>query len=153
MWLKLKMAKSKFQKNKCWEFGGYKTTKGYGHIMINRKNFTAHRLAYLLFNFPAQGNMSIRKMHVLHRCDNSSCINPDHLFLGTNYDNVLDRNKKGRQARGESHARHKVTAKEVNVIRGMFLTGVSQKEINKRFPQIDNTNISRIINRKTWRHI
>lgn len=78
--------------NGCWEFRGYRTYKGYGSIRYNNQNWTAHRLSYLFF----RGEITKGKM-VLHTCDNPPCCNPEHLFLGTNQDNMDDMVAKGRK--------------------------------------------------------
>lgn len=77
--------------NDCWEWIGTKLKSKYGHISVYRKLILAHRFSYEIFygNFP-------KELHVLHKCDNPSCVRPDHLFLGTNKDNSLDCRKKGR---------------------------------------------------------
>ncbi len=143
------MAKSRLQKNKCWEWTGNISRKGYGHFMMKRKTFYAHRVSYLLFN---GGGLLPKNIKVLHQCDNPKCINPDHLFLGTDADNSKDRNSKERQARGESHAKSKISEKDVKKIRELNLSGMSIRAISKKFP-IDESNISRIINKKTWKHL
>lgn len=73
----------------CLEWPG-KTVDGYGHIMVQRKTHRVHRLAWTL----THGDPA--PLHVLHRCDNRRCANLDHLFLGTNADNVADKVAKGR---------------------------------------------------------
>lgn len=141
------MAKSKLQKNKCWEWTGNLTAKGYGAVRIKGVTFSAHRLSWLLFN-----GGGLTKLQVLHKCDNPKCINPDHLFLGTNADNLADRQKKGRQARGETHHKSKLTEDGVRMIRKQVSQGVKIKEIAYRVG-VDISTIYNIINRKIWKHI
>ena len=76
--------------NGCWEYTGGKNKCGYGIIGINRKHILAHRyiMEYLGHN--------ITNMEVMHSCDNPCCCNPAHLSVGTHWDNMQDRNKKGR---------------------------------------------------------
>jgi HNH endonuclease len=82
------------EKTQCWEWTGTKNKPGgYGYLHVAGTKHTvigAHRLAYEHFIGPP-GDLC-----VLHRCDNPSCSNPDHLFLGTHLDNALDRCRKGR---------------------------------------------------------
>lgn len=81
----------------CWEWRGAKDKDGYGKftrkIPKTRKSthHRAHRAAYTVFKGPIEEGM-----HVLHSCDNTSCCNPQHLFLGTNKDNMVDKIAKGR---------------------------------------------------------
>lgn len=77
----------------CWEFMGARTPKGYGRIGLDGQYWQAHRLAWTLKRGPIPNGLGLQ---VCHRCDNPPCINPDHLFLGTNADNCRDRHSKGR---------------------------------------------------------
>lgn len=108
-------------------------------------------------------------MDVLHTCDNPTCVNPAHLFLGTNADNVADRIAKGRTrhatghkhgrhtqphrtARGERHGYSKLNAGIVAVIRQMAHDGVTQAAIATRYG-IHQTTVSHVVLSKTWAHI
>jgi len=75
----------------CLFFTGYCDRSGYGKTWYNGRGFYAHRLAYIIKKGPIPG-----RLYVLHKCDNPGCINPDHLFLGTQRDNIVDMYKKGR---------------------------------------------------------
>lgn len=89
-------AKSRSAKNGCTEFYGSLDKDGYGYLTLNgRKFMRAHRLSYML----NRGSIP-DGMEVCHTCDNPSCINPEHLFLGTALDNKLDCIAKSRQCRG-----------------------------------------------------
>ena len=75
----------------CWVWTGTLTDNGYGECTASGRAVKAHRMSY----FIANGCLP-PVLHVCHHCDNRSCVNPAHLWLGTNYDNILDRCAKGR---------------------------------------------------------
>jgi hypothetical protein len=75
----------------CLEWQGYCQSSGHGQIFFNGKLIGTHRLAWLLSNGEIPNGMQ-----VLHKCDNGSCCNPNHLFLGTHADNMKDMCHKGR---------------------------------------------------------
>jgi len=85
-------------------------TYGYGQIRDEQGSYaTAHRISWRLHNGDIPAGMC-----VLHKCDNPRCVRPEHLFLGTQADNIADKVRKGRQARGERHgmARANVVARQ-----------------------------------------
>jgi len=70
--------------NGCWIWQGYKTEKGYGQIRFRNKTYLAHRFSYEVFK------TSTSKKYVCHKCNNPNCINPEHLYLGSQADNIRD---------------------------------------------------------------
>lgn len=75
----------------CWLWLQRPDKNGYGHIRIGDSKLIVHRASWAAFNGPIEPGA-----HVLHRCDNTSCVNPDHLFVGTRSDNMRDMVRKGR---------------------------------------------------------
>lgn len=110
----------------------------------------AHRHAYeLAFGAIPEGQL------VLHRCDNPACCNAEHLFLGSQLDNMSDRLVKGRfttQAKGENNASAKLTDADVLEIRRLVSEGTYQKDVAEQFG-VSQPLISMIALRKNWRHL
>lgn len=79
------------QDEDCWVWTGSLDDCGYGRFMLHGSNTKAHRVSWLLFT-----TVPIGPLLVLHKCDQRNCVNPHHLFLGTNRDNTLDMCAKGR---------------------------------------------------------
>ena len=118
---------------------------GYGTVTANKRTGQkVHRLAYEAASGPIPSGM-----HVLHRCDVRCCINPDHLFLGSNLDNVADKVAKGRQSRGLRTGLAKLTEAEVFKIREF-------KGTNRRAAElwgISKSQAHLIMSGGAWRHL
>ena len=82
--------------NDCWEWTGALNGSGYGSFCYNGKTTNAHRVSWLIHNGSIPKGEGHHGTCVLHKCDNRKCVNPDHLFLGSNADNIKDRESKGR---------------------------------------------------------
>jgi hypothetical protein len=98
----------------CWLWLGALNACGYGTIGVKYRSQLAHRISYSVF----KGLVPKRK-NVLHHCDMPCCVNPEHLFVGTQRDNVHDMEHKKRayHPRGENHGLAKITEREVKLIR------------------------------------
>ncbi len=133
--------------NTCWLWTAGKNGDGYGNWSLNGRNINAHRASYILFVGEIPNGL-----HVCHNCDNPSCVNPDHLWLGTYKDNAQDRARKGRNnsRKGESHGNSKLTEDDVREIRQLYRNGTKQVEISRRF-SISSGHVSSIISNKLWK--
>lgn len=137
-------------KTGCLNFTGGKVGIGYGRLRVGRKLFLAHRVAYEAAFGPIP-----KGMLVCHRCDNPSCCNPEHLFLGKQLDNMSDRKTKGRygaQARGGANGSAKLTDADIPRIREQLAAGRKQSDIAADFG-VTQPLISMIALRKKWAHI
>lgn len=129
----------------CWVWTASKNKYGYGQVKAYKKMMGAHRCAWIL----THGEIP-EGLHVLHACDNPPCVRPDHLFLGTNQDNMNDRDQKHRQASGELVGTSKLKAKSVAEIRALYQTGdFTQKQLGEQFGVTD-AQVSLIVNNKSW---
>lgn len=132
----------------CWEWTGG-TRRGYGRLRWPDKFQSAHRIAWRL-TFGAWPVLC-----VLHRCDNRTCVNPDHLFLGTNADNNADMVAKGRQrgALGERNRFNtRLTGDDVVDIRSLASFGATQSALRDAFG-VSQQTISAVLTRSIWRHV
>lgn len=85
----------------CWLWTATTMRGGYGHFFINKKLTGAHRASWMIYN----GELSLIGKNVCHRCDTPACVNPEHLFLGSQSDNVRDMHNKRRGAKKKSVCR------------------------------------------------
>lgn len=131
------------QPNGCWLWTAQKTRGGYGMVRINARRKMATHVALLLVN----GVTVPKGMHACHTCDNPSCVNPAHLFVGTARDNAADKMSKcrGRGAR-------KLSKDDIVAIRHELANGVSERVLASRYG-ISQPTVHFIKNRKTYREI
>ena len=137
---------NKQAENGCWEWAAYRIRGGYGQFKLDGTMELAHRTSWMFEHGPIPAGLL-----VLHHCDNPSCVNPAHLFLGTQADNMRDKAEKGRASRlpGESNGMAKLTEADVHAIRS---DNRSQRTIAADYG-VGKTMIGDIKNRKNWTHI
>ena len=133
----------------CWEWTASTDSHGYGQFAFDGKMRRAHRISYMI----RCGDIP-KDMCVLHKCDNSLCVRPSHLFLGTLKDNMQDMVAKGRAPdyKGENHNRSKLKDKEVLEIRDLSKLGANAKSLAEHFG-VSISCIVHILDRYTWKHI
>ena len=136
--------------NDCWEWTIHRNSDGYGKIERDGDVVAVHRLAAQLWlpNFRFT-------LHVLHKCDNPPCFNPNHLFQGTYTDNNRDRAKKNRSFRlkGDLNGNSKLTDEQVLEIRRKYTPyHYPQHRLAKEY-SVSTDLIHKILSRKMWKHL
>ena len=133
----------------CWNWTNGKDEKGYGKFWFIDDTIGAHRFSWYLAN----GKIQLDASHICHKCDNPSCVNPNHLFAGTCIDNVLDMMIKGRMLIGEKCGASKLSEEEVCQIRILYAMGnTTSRKLGKQF-NVGKSTILRILRGKTWSHL
>lgn len=132
----------------CWTWKADLDRDGYGRFSVLHIMKKASRVAWSIeYGSIPEG------LNVCHRCDNRACVNPSHLFLGTQSDNISDMHKKGRKSEaGESNGNAKLTERKVVEIRTLSLSGLSSYALAKQF-SVTPTTIQAIVRRKRWTHV
>lgn len=141
--------------NGCWIWPLSKDKDGYGFIKLykhyglkeERKQLRVHRVSYEIFKGKISDNL-----YVCHKCDNPSCCNPDHLFLGSPKDNAHDSLSKNRNYIGEKNGSSKLKEKDINQIKKLYKIGWSQQKIADFF-NVSQVLISKVIRKKIWPHV
>lgn len=132
----------------CWIWTGTKINRGYGSMLWERRYHLTHRLAWM----STKGNIP-KGLQVLHHCDVKACVNPDHLFVGTQKQNMADMDEKGRRRNGpspgEKNGIAKLTARRVRQAR-------SSDKPHRFFAEkfgVSIALISLVRLRRIWKHI
>lgn len=134
----------------CWLWTGTILSHGYGQISLGHpstpgsKRWRTHRFSWELHHGPIPDGMV-----VCHACDVPACVNPAHLFLGTQAENVRDADRKRRR---NAFGVQKLNEDDVRVIRAQAARGISRHDIAAAFSIAPNT-VSQIVHRRTWGHV
>lgn len=130
----------------CWNWTGMRTANGYGQVKRDGKFLFAHRYSYMILVGDIGG------LFVLHKCDNRLCVNPEHLFLGTQKDNQQDMKRKGRHIFGELSPNSKLKESDVKEIYRLYESGVGTIRLAKMF-DITKNLAWLIVRGKAWNHL
>lgn len=136
--------------NECWEWTGPKNL-GYGSVYSSAARRMMHAHRYVMRHHLAV----TPSLYVCHRCDNRACVNPSHLFLGTQRDSILDMVQKGRNHHnyrtGSAHAMARLS--EAQVVEILSLPKpVKYAEIGRKF-KVTRNQIYNIVTMKSWKHL
>ncbi len=138
------------EKTGCWNWTKSLFEKGYGIFKCKSVTFgkaiPASRASWIL-HFGDPG-----KLFVCHKCDNRRCVNPSHLFLGTQVDNMTDASEKRRINHGEDRPQSKLTEENVREIRRLRQSGMGWLKLAKKFG-VNQSNIISAAMGKTWSHV
>ncbi len=137
------------KKTGCHIFTDYCDRDGYGKFNVGGIHYTetASRVAWVIANGQIPDGLC-----VLHRCDNPPCVNPEHLYLGTNQDNTDDMKRRGRSTAGERNSHAKLKEYQVLDILRLFHNGLSMGTIARRY-SVSLPTISHIVYGRGWKHI
>lgn len=141
-WKKVKKSRG------CWKWTAGADENGYGMFKIRGATYRAHRVSFSL-----AGQSLPDGQCVLHECDNPPCVNPKHLFAGTQNENTADRVCKRRSAVGNSVNTAKLTAERVIAMRTRYSQGnISMQQLADEYGVAQPT-VWFVLNRRTWKHV
>lgn len=130
----------------CCEWAGKLNSAGYGRFQANKIQYRAHRFSWIISNGDIPDGLL-----VCHKCDNPRCVNVDHLFLGTDLDNNLDKIKKGRANMPKGEMSHKARLTE-NKIKDIRNSNISSRKLALCYG-VSHHAILCIKRRETWKHV
>ena len=140
-WSKVNKAKS----YECWEWIGIRSNRNYGRFKLNGKQTSAHRFAWEI----SRRHKIPDGMLICHHCDNSLCCNPMHLYCGTQFDNMKDRDERNPvSANAFGHGKAKLSAKEIEDIRKM--KGKFSSRVLGRTFKVNQMTICNVWNSNKW---
>lgn len=129
----------------CWSWTGGLSGRGYGEIWVDGKKVIASRLSWMIGN----GRTIPAGLFVCHTCDNPKCVNPAHLFVGTQSENINDAARKGRLVVPvKSH----LTESDVREMRQLRAAGATQRDLCSRF-KLHRSSFYRIVTGQRWKHV
>lgn len=133
----------------CWIWTAFINPDGYGMFNAGNKHIAhASVVLWVIAHGQIEGDLS-----VLHKCDNPACVNPKHLFLGTQTVNIMDMVSKNRHIKGELSPQSKLTDAEVIEIRKRYAKGgCTHRSLAKEYG-VDSSTITNAINHKYWKHV
>lgn len=141
----------------CWIWVGTRDQVGYGVFWLRRRNWKAHRVAWLL-----AGGMIPDGLCICHTCDVCWCVNPAHLWLGTGVENTADKVAKGRQSKGDAHRRSLVNRARgerqglarlnEDLVREIRASELSSTELARRLG-VGLSTVANVRRGNTWRHV
>jgi hypothetical protein len=142
--------------DKCWEWQKVLSPQGYGKVYITSeykgkdKAYVASRVSYFIAN-----GEDPKELFVLHKCDNPKCVNPKHLFLGTQKSNINDMFEKKREnkAKGTKHAGAKITEEFVLSIRQEYKDWNGTQRAFAIKKGLSFSNMCEVLSGKAWKHI
>lgn len=138
--------------DECWEWIGHRDEKGYGCLRVGGRRGRIHKAHRISAAIHLGLDLANSSTLVCHKCDNPSCVNPAHLFLGTWADNTRDAAQKGRMAHGSRHHNSKLTEADVLDIRAALASGASQSAVGRRFG-VTQCTVSAIARKVWWKHV
>ena len=134
----------------CWIWMGA-TTRGYGQTTIDKKHGYAHRFSWEFAN----GSIPNKKI-ICHKCDTPRCVNPEHLFIGTQADNIKDAIKKGRTkykaSFGSKNGNSRLTELAVKDIKKQYAGGKTLREVANAIG-VSKSTVWNVVSNKNWRHV
>lgn len=133
--------------DECWGWSGKGDGKGYGVLSYKPMPWKIHRYSYTLYNGEIPDGM-----YVLHKCDQPICSNPNHLFAGTNLDNIKDMLHKKRNAKGEMLPQATITKEVAWKIKEMILAGERMIDISRKM-NVGYSLVNAIKRKSTWKHV
>jgi len=131
----------------CWNWTSNIQSKGYGTLTWQRKMTYAHRLSYEIHYGPIPSGA-----FVCHTCDNPSCVNPEHLFIGSPKDNSSDMVAKNRQCKGSAFPQSKLTTRDIKEMRRLRNNGYTYQRLADRY-KISKSHARHCVNKRYWKHV